>query len=232
MVKLGMTAVRPDWSMGIGLRASSRSPGQETTEAIIIIDADGNGVPDELEKRTESGGCEMESATAKAIISDQPLEQPCGAGEETPDFTMGIERGGDVASPKTGTLSGRCEPGSVCLVYVYSYVPLVLTVTADDSGSFTYDLSDEVADGSHTVYVAVTDESGKITRKSRPFSLLVSEARAVTAEDLLALDPVSAAQAEVSEDKEQRSFVLASVVLMLVTAAFFAFVLRRKIRLS
>lgn len=39
--------------------------------------------------------------------------------------------------------------------------------------------------GEHTVYVAVTDDTGKIERRSNPLSFIIPEARAITVDDVL-----------------------------------------------
>jgi hypothetical protein len=104
----------------------------------------------------------------------------------------------------------------------------VLTVTADDNGNFTYELGDQLADGAHTVYVAVTDETGKITKKSRPFAFLVAEAQAISPEELLNLDPVAAAQAERSDAREQRWYVLAAMALVLAAGVVTGAILTRR----
>jgi hypothetical protein len=62
---------------------------------------------------------------------------------------------------------------------------MVLTTSTDESGNWTYDLADNVVDGEHTVYVAISDETGKIQKKGNPLSFLVREARAVTETDFL-----------------------------------------------
>jgi hypothetical protein len=63
-------------------------------------------------------------------------------------------------------LKGKATPNTTVVLYVYSYVPMVLTTTTDENGNFEYDLADNVVDGEHTVYVAVTDDTGKIAKKS------------------------------------------------------------------
>ncbi len=88
------------------------------------------------------------------------------------------------SSPKpSNVLKGKATPDTTVLLYVYSYVPMVLTTTTDGNGNFAYDLADSVVDGRHEVYVAVTDDTGKITKKSEPLAFFVKGAVAATSEE-------------------------------------------------
>jgi hypothetical protein len=62
-------------------------------------------------------------------------------------------------------LEGKALPNTYVTIYIYSD-PVVLTVKTDADGSWSYVLDKGVEDGEHQVYVAVTDNTGKITAKS------------------------------------------------------------------
>ena len=144
----------------------------------------------------------------QALLEGKPLEQPLGSGEVDNSFDIGVDtsgpagsnppdqggaQDGNAAPPPAGTedvvLSGRCDPDAVCLIYVYSYVPLVLSTTTDAGGNWTYTLNgSELAEGPHIAYVAAVDDEGKIVRKSSPLSLFIKEAQAVTSDDYLRAD--------------------------------------------
>lgn len=62
-------------------------------------------------------------------------------------------------------ISGRGIPNSFVTVYVYSD-PIIFTIKTDSDGNWSYVLDKDVEDGEHQVYVAVTDNAGKITGKS------------------------------------------------------------------
>lgn len=160
---------------------SQEEPGQDVSEYVILIgDADGDGLPDAIQDEVPEG-----DPTAEALASGAPLGQPEGAGEEDPNFTVGEDDLREAAF----ILRGRCEADAICLIYVYSYIPVVLAVKTDASGNFVYDISDYVDSGSHVAYVTVTDKTGKIARKSSPFSFVIEEAQAAdTPESLPALD--------------------------------------------
>lgn len=76
-------------------------------------------------------------------------------------------------------ISGRGLPNSYITLYVFS-TPTIVTVKTDDTGSFSYTFSNELEDGTHEVYVAITDNAGAIIAQSEPFSF-VKQAEAFTA---------------------------------------------------
>ncbi len=75
---------------------------------------------------------------------------------------------------------GKAIPNSFVVLYVYSEKPIVITVRTDENGNWEYKLDKTLRDGQHEVYVAVTNNSGKIVAKSEPFSFFVKKALAVT----------------------------------------------------
>lgn len=113
-------------------------------------------------------------------------------------------------------LSGQATPNSTVLVFIYSYVPVVMAAQTDADGNFNIDLSDgALNDGEHEVYVAVTDETGKITKKGNPLSFFVKEAQAVTAEEFDAPDfqPTATEPA-----REWQAYYLAGVAALMLMA--------------
>ena len=171
----------------------------------------------------------------RAITSGLPLGQPLGAGEVDNSFHVdaGTAGGPLTASdpnapppvePSGVTLSGTCVPNSVCLIYIYSYIPMVLTVATDENGNFNVDLGKSVVDGEHTVYVAMADENGTVTAKSDPISLFVKAAKAATKDEFL--------QPDVSAPKTPPSvsyFLMAAFgVIVVGVLAVYMLVIRRK----
>ncbi|MFZ2188257.1 MAG: Ig-like domain-containing protein [Candidatus Moraniibacteriota bacterium] len=65
-------------------------------------------------------------------------------------------------------LSGKGLPNSFVNIYIYSSLPIILTVKTDSEGNWSYELDKQLEDGEHEVFVAVTDNTGKITAKSEP----------------------------------------------------------------
>ncbi|MFA6183610.1 MAG: Ig-like domain-containing protein [Parcubacteria group bacterium] len=68
-------------------------------------------------------------------------------------------------------LTGRALPNTYVTIYIYSD-PIVLTVKTDADGNWSYVLDKDLEDGNHQVYVAVTDNTGKITAKSEPLAFV------------------------------------------------------------
>jgi len=71
----------------------------------------------------------------------------------------------DLENGKGLKLEGKALPNTYVTIYIYSD-PVVLTVKTDANGNWSYVLDKGVEDGDHQVYVAVTDNIGKITAKS------------------------------------------------------------------
>ncbi len=69
---------------------------------------------------------------------------------------------------KGARLEGKGLPNSFVTLYVFS-TPVVVTVRTADDGSWSYVFDKELEDGSHTVYVGITDNAGRIVAKSKPF---------------------------------------------------------------
>ncbi|MFZ2192992.1 MAG: Ig-like domain-containing protein [Candidatus Moraniibacteriota bacterium] len=80
-------------------------------------------------------------------------------------------------------ITGKGLPNSFITIYIYSSLPIILTVKTDENGDWSYILDKQLDDGSHEVYIAITDNTGKITAKSDPLPF-VSIAGAVSIKDL------------------------------------------------
>ncbi|KKW06701.1 MAG: OmpA domain-containing protein [Candidatus Moranbacteria bacterium GW2011_GWE1_49_15] len=76
------------------------------------------------------------------------------------------------------SLSGKGLPNSFVTIYLYSE-PIVVTVKTDAQGNWVYELDKDFEEGEHEAYVAVTDNTGKITGKSEPIRF-VKTAEAAT----------------------------------------------------
>ena len=88
-----------------------------------------------------------------------------------------------VAEPDAGkvvqaSIVGQALPNSYVTLYIFS-TPTIITVKTDDTGAFEYIFTNELEDGKHDVYVAMTDNAGKIVAQSEPFTF-VKEAEAFT----------------------------------------------------
>lgn len=78
---------------------------------------------------------------------------------------------------------GKGLPNSFVTIYIFS-TPTVVTVKTDSEGNWEYTLDKELVDGNHELYVAMTDNAGKILAKSTAIPF-VKEANAITVDQNL-----------------------------------------------
>ena len=178
-------------------------------QAVIILDADGDGLSDDLEKYygTEidnpdtdgdnySDGEEIKNGydplgpgkllTARTnldivLLDDtKNIEQPKIKSKK---IDKKMEVSSVDASQKEFKLTGKAEADTWVNIYLYSGLPLVMTTKTDASGNWSYDIESSLTDGHHRVFVTVNDDTGKIVKQSRPISFLIKEAQAVTADN-------------------------------------------------
>jgi len=128
-----------------------------------------------------------------------------------------------ISTKKMARFSGKALPNIFVTLYIFSD-PIVVTVKTDAEGNWSYDLDKEIPDGNHEVYVAVTDNVGKITSQSRALPF-------VKTADAIDIVPVtSAASAEEIQknttplEKSKTQFLLMMFVIMM-TFVGVAFVL-------
>jgi hypothetical protein len=67
--------------------------------------------------------------------------------------------------------SGSAPPNAIITLYIYS-TPIIVTVLTDSEGNWEYTLTRELENGSHEVYVALTDAEGGIFTKSAGIELV------------------------------------------------------------
>lgn len=153
------------------------------TELATYVDTDGDGVTDYDEiylYETDPNN----SYSAGGVLTDgerlllgldprsdsmivEPVESPKVSGEVN-EKVFSIElislRGPEDASV---VIAGHAAPFSFVTLFVYS-TPVLVTVRADGEGAFEYVLDETLEDGSHELYVASVNASGKILAKSNP----------------------------------------------------------------
>ncbi len=94
------------------------------------------------------------------------------------DITAGIQNIETSESSGKVLFEGKSLPNSFITLYIFS-IPTVVTVKTDEDGNWNYVMDTELENGDHEIYVAMTDNSGKILAKSKPMPF-VKEAFAVT----------------------------------------------------
>lgn len=92
--------------------------------------------------------------------------------------------GVSLTDEKKVAIAGRALPNSFVTIYIYS-TPVVVTVKSDEDGVWSYTLDTELDDGSHTVYTATVNQSGKILARSQGY-LFTKTAQAATLDAVVA----------------------------------------------
>ncbi len=169
----------------------------------------------------------------RALVSGQPLEQPRGYGSTDKSLTIQVsgrktpgaaEPSGTGARPQS-RISGRAVPGSTVSIFIYSYIPLVLTTTADANGNYTYDLSGGLTDGNHTAYVTIADQQGRVVSKSEPLAFVVQGAEAMTVSEFMNTVPAVAAE---PVKQMQYAYLLGTLAVVLLAGGAVWFLLVRR----
>lgn len=121
----------------------------------------------------------------------------------------------DAEEKKILALSGKGKPNSFVTIFIYSE-PIVITIKTDVDGNWVYELDKEFEDGEHEAYVAVTDNTGKITEKSEPI-------RFVKTAEAASIVPGAKAQEIVKNQtptqNSKSSFVMFGFVIIIVFLA-------------
>jgi hypothetical protein len=108
-------------------------------------------------------------------------------------------------------IRGRGLPNSFVTLFIYS-TPTVVTVKTDADGSFVYTFDKELEDGRHDVYVAVTDNTGRIIAHSNRFSF-IKDAQAFTPVDASVSDVITVTNIVESTNKNAYTTTLGIAVL-------------------
>lgn len=151
-------------------------------------DSDGDGYIDGAE--VLSGFDPKNSSSDAIVIYENPQKK--GIVEESLFSVGSIEivgkeeaSSGTVGTPENSvgkvSFKGQSLPNTFVTLYIFS-IPTVVTVKTDEEGNWNYTMDKELENGDHEIYVAMTDNSGKIITKSNPIPF-VKEAFAVTVDD-------------------------------------------------
>jgi len=175
-----------------------------TNRLAVKNDSDQDGLSDEEEKRLGTDPNNPDSDGDGFIDGDEikngynPLkfspgdksdkmifQDPRKLGKSSPEFAVKkVEMKTKQQEKQRNVLhlSGTAIPNSYVNIYIYSTAPVIVTVRTDENGNWSYDLDKHLDDGEHEAYVVLTDNTGKITAKSAPFSF-VKTAQAITVSD-------------------------------------------------
>lgn len=175
-------------------------------------DSDGDSFIDGLE--ILSGYDPKNPSPAAKVV----FEEPKTSGVEKPEvLKVNKVELVDIGSGKKGIeLKGKSLPRAFVVLYIYSDIPLIVTVKTDEYGNWTYILDKPLEEGRHEVYAAITNNTGKIFVKSQPFSF-IKEAQAVTALTV-------GAEEESSQSSSTRNYfmvIIAGLIFLAVSIAIF-----------
>lgn len=154
-----------------------------------LIDTDSDGITDGIEVMR---GYDPLDARAEVVIDYQSPKESIGLARKEllviDEVLPLVAESVTENIPALATeIRGRGLPNSFVTLYIFSS-PTVVTVKTDVDGFFVYTFDKELDDGQHDVYVAMTDNAGKIIAQSEPFSFIK------TAE---AFTPVAAAESSI-----------------------------------
>lgn len=169
--------------------------GDKAAELVLDVDNDGLSLLDEermgtdpFSSDTDGDGFEDAFEVKNGFDPLSPTEDKISYGDPKKEGQVRKEvyRVVDVAleteeAKERLVVSGTAYPLSYVVVYIYSD-PLVVTVKTDEFGQWTYTLEQDVDEGEHEVYVAVTDNTGQVLEKSEPLRF-VKVAQAVSIVD-------------------------------------------------
>jgi|GEM_PF-1117824 len=168
------------------------------------------------------------SGVDKALVNGKTLEQPKYAVSTTSASLM-VD---SVATIKTedatnGNLKfeGKAKPNQVITLYIYSTMPIVVTVQADANGNWTYELDKTMVDGTHEVYVAVNNDEGKIVETSLPTPFFIQEAQAVSVDDFVATG--DATQVSGQTNNMMTLYIFSGLAIILILIAGFLIIKQR-----
>jgi len=168
----------------------------------------------------------------EAIIQNKTLGHPKIEGEEKENLaveSIANAEGKEGNLNEGYILSGKSEPNSVATLYIYSDLPLVVTVKTDEYGNWEYKLDQSLTDGEHEIYVAINDNTGKVVDKSKPLNFFIREARSVSVKDFVA--PVASAASQIPKESENSIryyLIVAFVSIIIGISLFIAVIASRK----
>lgn len=167
--------------------------------ALIMGDADGDGLPDDLELYYGTDPYNIDSdgdghldaeeifqgydplSTAKLQKPRTALDQLLSAGltiEEPRLSALAVDDNWSVSSAQATSsglkLSGQATANTLVNIFIYSSLPFLISTQTDASGQWSYSLSDPLTEGVHQVYVSSHDQSGRLLARSAPLTFLVA----------------------------------------------------------
>jgi len=173
------------------LSIETNSSQQGISPVAIALSSGESNLPDDVIKRIgENFDVESLSGVDKAIVNAKPLEQPKynpSVGESLSVNLVETVKNNNEISLK---VEGKALPNQVITLFIYSSMPIVVTVQADQDGNWVYSLDKSMVDGTHEVYAVLHNEEGKIVESSAPKAFFIEEAQAATLDEFFISEEV------------------------------------------
>ena len=190
-------SVKEDESISVKLIPIETNESQKGLSPVAIsISSEGNDLPDDVVVRIgQDFKIETLSGVDRAIVEGKPLEQPkfnSFKGESLIVESVETEEKGSLV------IRGKSNPGEIITLFIYSSIPIVVTVQADQDGNWIYTLDKSMVDGTHEVYAVLHNDEGRIIEASTPKIFFVAETQAISMEEMLLSGNIS----EVKDDPE------------------------------
>ena len=169
------------------------------------------------------------SSGEKALISGVSLEQPINSGISASDILeINSKEGNAILSGTSSTLrfSGRALPGQQVFLYIYSPIPIMISLSVDQNGNWNHELKAKLKDGKHEAYLAYLDDHGNIIAKSEESSFFIKSAKASSLGDLI---KISDASHIINERKGNIFWYIAGFIALLL-AVISAYLVKRLVR--
>lgn len=192
----------------------------------ISFSSKGSFLSDDVFDRIgESFKAEELSGVDRAIVENKSLEQPKFL--ELSGDSIIIEDVKTIITEEKASLvvRGKALPNQVITLFIYSSMPIVVTVQADQDGNWVYSLDKSMVDGTHEVYAVLHNDEGRIVEASAPKTFFIAEAQAISMEEMLLLGDIFVIQD--SPKSMMTVYLLGSTSLILILIALFLIIKRR-----
>ncbi|HOS87929.1 MAG TPA: hypothetical protein PL093_00145 [Candidatus Pacearchaeota archaeon] len=241
-VKLEILPLSPNnGEVGVSLLKTNLTKEQENilVPVAIALDSNQNGIPDDIEARLNIKSKDLKEidisklgGVDKAILNNQPLEQPKlnDQVKTTDSLTIekieSLETVGSELSANILRFKGKADPNEIITLFIYSPMPIVLTVKTDQNGNWIYDLDKSLTNGKHEAYVAINNDTGRLVEASAPKPFFIQEAKAVSLDEYVGITDASSVP-----DQTKISiffYILGGLIIILIMVVIFLIV-RQKI---
>ena len=215
-------------NVSVKLVSTSNSDEQKYLSPVAItFDSNGNGISDDMEARLGSKiDTTKLTGVDKAIADGKSLEQPKFKKEALISGVLTVEKVDNSGNNSSNNIrfQGKATPNQLLTLFIYSTMPIVITVKADANGNWVYDLDKSLINGKHEAYVVINNSEGRILEASLPKPFFIDEARAVAMEEFVRIEDASSVSVPESSDSFIRTYVAAGLGFIALLIVIFLFI--------